>query len=173
VRSTRGESPRALDAIWHRAYRAAFRLQRIYWWLFRPTISGSYVAVWFGDRILVIENSYRTRLSLPAGGLHRGETPIEGALRELREEVGIRASTESLHFVDVIVSHVGHAEDHAHFYELVCDEAPAIQVDQREVVWADFMLPAEALEVGVVDVVRQYLSRPGLPHAGQPPESER
>lgn len=165
MRPTRGANPRPIEALWHRAYRLAFRLQRLYWWLLRPRITGAYVAVWHRDRLLVIENSYRRRLSLPAGGLARGEAPIDAALRELHEEVGIRASPERLHFVDEIVSRVGYAEDHAHFYELLCDEAPAFTIDRHEVVWADFLRPEEALEAGVVDVVRQYLTRARLPDA--------
>jgi 8-oxo-dGTP pyrophosphatase MutT (NUDIX family) len=165
VRPIRRATPRPIEALWHRAYRLAFRLQRLYWWLFRPKIEGAYVAVWLGDRLLMIENSYRKRLSLPAGGLARGEAPVEAALRELREEVGIRARPEQLHFVAEIVSKVGYAEDHAHFYELLCDETPAFVIDRHEVVWADFMRPEEALEAGVVDVLRQYLLRERLPDA--------
>jgi ADP-ribose pyrophosphatase YjhB (NUDIX family) len=141
----------------------AFQIQRLYWWVVRPKITGAYVAVWHGDRLLVIENSYRRHLSLPAGGLGRGEAPIDAALRELREEVDIEARPEQLHFVAEIVSEAGYAEDHAHFYELLCEERPAVTIDRHEVVWADFIPPEEALEEGVVDVVRQYLSRKRLP----------
>jgi 8-oxo-dGTP pyrophosphatase MutT (NUDIX family) len=166
VRPTRGATPGPIEALWHRAYRVAFRLVRVYWWLARPKIQGAYVAVWHGERLLVIENSYRERLSLPAGGLARGEAPIDAALRELHEEVGIRASPDRLHFVDEIVSRAGHAEDHAHFYELHCEEQPVVTIDRHEVVWAEFLRPEEALEAGVVDVVRQYLSRERLPDSG-------
>jgi len=165
VRATRGATPGSIEALWHRAYRLAFQVQRIYWRVVRPKITGAYVAVWHGDRLLVIENSYRRRLSLPAGGLGRGEAPIDAALRELQEEVGIQARPEQLHFVAEIVSEAGYAEDHAHFYELLCEERPAVTIDRREVVWADFVSPKEALEEGVVDVVRQYLSRKQLPNA--------
>lgn len=165
MRPTRGATPGPIEALWHRAYRLAFQLVRLYWWLVRPKIEGAYVAVWHGDRLLVIENSYRERLSLPAGGLARGEAPIDAALRELHEEVGIQASPDRLHFVAEIVSRAGYAEDHAHFYELVCEERPVFAVDRHEVVWGEFLRPEEALEAGVVDVVRQYLSRERLPQA--------
>ena len=163
VRPTRGATPGSIEALWHRAYRMAFRFQRLYWWLVRPTIRGSYVAVWHGPKLLVVENSYRRRLSLPAGGIERGETPVEAAVRELAEEVDIHATPEELHFVGEIVSHAGHAEDHAHFFELICDERPKFGIDRHEVVWADFISPEEALEAGVVDVLRQYLTRERLP----------
>ncbi len=166
VRPTRGATPGSIEALWHRAYRIAFQFQRLYWWLVRPEIRGAYVAVWLGPDLLVVENSYRRRLSLPAGGIGRGEAPIDAAIRELAEEVQIHVEPEELHFVGEIVSTVGYAEDHAHFYELICEERPDFVVDRHEVVWADFIPPGEALEAGVVDVVRQYLERKSVPESG-------
>jgi len=159
-----------VDALWRSAYRIAFRLQRVYWWVRRPQLNGAYVAVWREGHVLCIRNSYRRKLSLPAGGLARGEQPIDAAVRELGEEVAITARPDELEYVDMIVSHVGHAEDHAHFFELRRETGLEFEVDRREVVWAGFLSPEAALEQGVVDVVRQYLSRfgaesrgPGLP----------
>lgn len=151
---------RGLDALWRVAYRLAFRLQRLYWHLCRPVLRGSYVAVWHEGRVLCVRNSYRRRLTLPAGGLNRGEAPRDAAIRELREEVSIEASPTALHYAGEIVSQVGPAEDRAHFFELQCDaQPPAFRVDRREVVWAGFLCPGEVLAAEVVDVVRQYLQR--------------
>lgn len=148
-----------MDAAWRAAYRIAFRLQRLYWRVRQPRLTGAYVAVWRDERLLCVQNSYRRRLSLPAGGLARGERPIDAALRELREEVSIGARPEELHYVGEIVSHAGDAEDHAHFFELRPEGQIDFAVDRREVVWAGFLSPQTALERGVVDVVRQYLER--------------
>ncbi len=148
-----------VDAVWRVAYRIAYRLQTLYWRVRRPTLTGAYVAVWQGTRLLCIRNSYRRLLSLPAGGLERGERPIDAALRELREEVGVVARAEELEYVGMIVSHAGATEDHAHFFELRFDERDelAFEVDRREVVWAGLLKPEVALDRGVVDAVRQYL----------------
>jgi 8-oxo-dGTP diphosphatase len=139
--------------------RTAYRLQLGWWFLRRPVIVGSYVAVWHGARLLVIRNSYRRYLSLPAGGLKRRETPRAAAARELREEAGIDVAEERLAYHGEIVTRAGHAEDHAHVFELHCDAEPDFRVDRREVVWAAFLTPEEALERGVVAVVRRYLER--------------
>jgi 8-oxo-dGTP pyrophosphatase MutT (NUDIX family) len=117
------------------------------------------VAVWHAGRLLVVRNSYRRSLSLPAGGLARGEVPIEAALRELREEVGIAADASALRYVGLIVDHNRYADDHAHFFELHYAEEPRTAVDLREVVWAGFLRVDEALAQGVVPVVRMYLER--------------
>lgn len=159
------QSPRAgasagIDALWRLAYRAAFRLQCVYWRIRRPVLRGAYVAVWHEGRLLCVRNSYRRALSLPAGGLERGELPRQAAVRELREEVAIAAPPDALGYVGEIVSYSGITEDRAHFFELhYPTRAPGFRVDGREVVWAGFLPPDELLAAGTVDVVRQYLER--------------
>lgn len=147
------------DALVRGAMRVAYKLQLAWWFVRRPVIQGSYVAVWHERRLLVIQNSYRKRLSLPAGGLRRGEAPLDAALRELGEEVGIAADPEELAYHGEIVNPTGYAEDHAHVFELRCAEAPSFRVDGREVVRAGFLSPEDALARGVVGVVRRYLER--------------
>lgn len=41
------------------------------------------------NRILLIKNSYRDGWTLPGGGVKRGETPVQTAAREVKEEVGL------------------------------------------------------------------------------------
>ena len=45
----------------------------------------------------------------------------------------------------------------SHFFELSCSEPPEVRIDRREVVWADFVAPEEALARGLVATVRRYL----------------
>lgn len=123
----------------------------------RPRLHGAAVAVWHQGRVLVLRNSYRRLLSLPAGGLRRGEDPREAARRELREEVGIDVPAAALRPVRVIVWQVAHAEDHVHLFELHLEEAPELRVDGREVVCAEFLPPGEAIARGLAGYVRRYL----------------
>ena len=157
------------DPLWRIALRLAYRLRLAWWFVRRPAIHGSYVAVWHGDRVLVIRNSYRKRLSFPAGGRTRGETLRDAAQRELFEEVGIRAEAERLAYHGEVVHRTSYAEDHAHFFELHCADAPAVCVDRREVVWAEFLAPDEALARGVVGAVRIYLGEVTRPVQQPPP----
>ena len=115
------------------------------------------VAVWHAGRVLLVRNSYRRALSLPAGSLRRGETPVQAAVRELFEEVGIVVPPERLRFVREIVHHSDYKEDHSHVFEIELAEAPRIAVDGREVVWAGFATREEALARELSAPLRAYL----------------
>ena len=146
--------------------RIAYRLRLAWWYVRRPEVHGSYIAVWHGERVLVIRNSYRRLLSFPAGGRARGESLHEAARRELREEVSIAAELEELTYYGEVVHRTSYAEDHAHVFELRRATAPEPRVDRREVIWAEFLTPEDALSRGVVGAVRLYLeevTRPAPP----------
>ncbi len=153
------EHDRLADRLWRVGLRCAYRLQLVVWSVLRSHIRGAHVAVWHGDRVLVIRNSYRRRLSLPAGMLKRRERHAEAAARELAEEVGITVPGDALRYAGQIIDASGPAVEHAHVFELRCEEEPALRADGREVIWAGFLTPEQALERGVVSVVRRYLSR--------------
>lgn len=94
---------------------------------------------------------------MPAGNLRRGENALAAAVRELREEVGIAAAPDRLRWVREVVHHTDWKEDHSHVFELELDAAPRVAVDGREVVWAGFATPDEALAGELSVPVRVYL----------------
>lgn len=51
-------------------------------------------------RVLMLKPTYRPGWSLPGGAIDVGETPLEGALRELLEETGIRRTSGRLAVLD-------------------------------------------------------------------------
>lgn len=149
-------SPR--DALWRFAYRCGFRLRILYWRLARPRLEGAYVAVWHAGRVLAIRNSYRRRLSLPAGGLARGEVPLDAALRELREEVGLELGPDAV---------LGALDDYPTRSGFVITPV---------VVWggAGAPLAPDPKEVASVHrVPLDELAKPGVPHLRSIPESTR
>lgn len=78
-------------------YRLPYRVRR---WLVRrvaPTFTvGAVVLVRDEDRLLLLRQPRGRGWSLPAGLLERYEQPIDGAVRELAEETGIRLQPEQL-----------------------------------------------------------------------------
>ncbi|WP_448523724.1 NUDIX domain-containing protein [Pseudothermotoga sp.] len=70
-----------------------------------------------GDVVLVKQFRYPIKevlIEVPAGKLDQGEDPKECALRELREETGIRA--EKLHCVGFIYTSPGFSNEKIHLY---------------------------------------------------------
>jgi 8-oxo-dGTP diphosphatase len=135
----------------------AYRILLVGWFVFRPRRRGVFVAVWHRGRLLAIRNSYRNWVALPAGGIERGETPLEAALRELREEVDIDAAPDALRFVREIPARFEFKRDRCSFFELVLAAPIEPHADRREVIWAGFLTPDEALAARLAPPVREYL----------------
>lgn len=54
------------------------------------------------DKVLVqVRSTEKARLGLFGGGLEKAETPIDCAIRELKEETGIEASREQFEFLEI------------------------------------------------------------------------
>ena len=146
-----------LDFLARFALRIGYRALRIWWRVRRPALTGSYVAVWHGDRLLLIRNSYKSGETLPCGGLKRGETHRGAARRELKEEVGIDVEERQLVFACEIEVEGPLATDRAHFFELEVDAEPTVEIDGREVVWAGFCPLEELAQRPLIRSVRAYL----------------
>ena len=110
-----------------------------------------YVAVWHGDRVLVIRNSYR-RLAVVSRRRPRArrDAARRRAARAARRGGRPRGSGAARLLRRARASKSSYAEDHAHVFELRCGAAPEVRVDRREVIWAEFLTPEDALARGVV-----------------------
>ena len=58
------------------------------------TLGARVAAIDGEDRVMLVRHSYAPGWILPGGGVERGETAFEAAVRELREEAGIVAEEE-------------------------------------------------------------------------------
>jgi 8-oxo-dGTP pyrophosphatase MutT (NUDIX family) len=75
------------------AYRSAYRVLQVIWWVWRPRKRGVKCLLTHGDRILLVRHTYGRRCwDLPGGAVKRHEEPLDAARREMREELGIRAA---------------------------------------------------------------------------------
>jgi anti-anti-sigma factor len=146
-----------LDRVLQKLYVVAYRAEMAVNFLIRPRVDGAYVAVWHGDRVLLILNSYKSRYTLPCGKVRSGEDPLEAARRELREEVGLDLESGAFHQSFTTVDHSEFKEDHIHLYETRLEQLGKIRLDGREVVWAGFRTPAEAVALPLFPPVKTYL----------------
>ncbi len=142
-----------------RLYRLAFRLLRVWWRVRRRPTSGASVAVWHDGAVLMIRNSYRPQLTLPGGHIGTGESAVAAAVRELHEEAGVRVDATDVRPVYAETVLWDRRRDRCAIFEAVLTDRPAVRIDNREVVWADFLPAAEALAANPTPHVRAYLER--------------
>lgn len=73
-----------------RCYRVAYRLATVWWWVRRPDAFGVKLLILDGDRAVFVRHTYGPDVwEVPGGGRKRGETPLQAARREVREELGL------------------------------------------------------------------------------------
>lgn len=150
-----------IDGLFRQALRLAYPLSIVYRRVLRPKGRGVAVALWAGDRLLVVRHSYRPLLELPGGHAALGEDQRLAAQREILEELGIRLEAEELVLIHrCTIRMPGLSTDEA-FFEAKLDAFPKIAIDRREVIWAA-SVPTSALrkrDCGLF--LRQYLRRSG------------
>jgi len=144
-------------------YYLLFRLMLCYCFLVRPHYYGAYVGVWWQGKILIIKNSYKKNYTVPCGVIGRKEKPIDAAVRELGEEVAIALYPEQLRLAEQFTINQEFKHDHISFFEINLDQKPQFQVDNREVVHAQFMTVEEAGQLPLSPVVIHYFSLKSLP----------
>lgn len=97
-----------------------FPLARIYWRIRKPVTYGVKVIVQHADKYLIIQNSYGfKRLTFPGGKIEEGEVASHAAIRETKEEVGIRLG-EVRKLFDVTSTAEGKV-DHVAIFHAVAD----------------------------------------------------
>jgi len=148
-----------IDLFFRLAYRNAYKLMRIYWAIRHPQVHGALVAIWHDGEILLVKNSYVPYHSLPGGYVSSHETGRDAALRELREETGIRAASSDLKSVIDEHHEWEGKREHIEVFDLDVTERPQIQVDNREVVRAGFFTPEEALKMVLFPPIRRVIEK--------------
>lgn len=148
-----------INALIRAVYRLAHWGLRLLWFIRRPETTGALVAVWYQGRVLLVKNSYRPQLTLPGGYIRPREDRRTAAARELREEVGISVQPKRLVHAYHGTHVFEHRQDTLDIYELEVDAEPNVQVDDREVVQAEFHTPNDALGMKIVPHLDEYLSQ--------------
>ena len=148
---------RTLDHGYRLAYRVGFVAARSWWFLRRPRHEGVLVAIWVGDRVLVVRQSYREALCFPGGGVNRGEAPAAAAVRELSEEIGLAVPPGALALAYEATKRWDYRRDHVQIFELRLDTEPTLRIDNREIIEAWFVVPGACRGAEMNPFISEYL----------------
>lgn len=157
-----------IDFVYRIALNIAYPCVKVVWWILGRDLRGVYVAVWSRGRLLIIKNSYKRSYCMPGGMIDKQESPEQAAVRELREEVGIRVPVDKVARVHEIVVSQGRHSDKAYVVEVVLSEMPAITLDGREVIWAEFLEPHAVRALNLAYGHEEYLHQALRRHGGPP-----
>jgi 8-oxo-dGTP pyrophosphatase MutT (NUDIX family) len=146
-----------VSRVWQAAYRALYRAARVWWFIRRPRTRGAIVALWHGGCVLLVHSSYRSGYGLPGGFVKAGEPPRDAAARELAEEVDVTVSPEALTPAWHGVLAYEHRLDDVTIFETTFETRPDVRIDGREVIWAGWERPEDAIRRPLLPQVRRYL----------------
>ncbi|MGF1475831.1 MAG: NUDIX domain-containing protein [Geminicoccaceae bacterium] len=127
---------------WQAVLTVAYRAARLSWRVLPSTGRGVIVAVRVGDRLLMVQHSYRPGLDLPGGGVDRSESELGAALRELEEELGLRAPAEEMARLGSEPADYGRRRIQLTIFEWQTSELARVVPDGREILWAT-LVPLE------------------------------
>jgi 8-oxo-dGTP pyrophosphatase MutT (NUDIX family) len=150
-----------INAVIRTGYRYAYFALRAWWFVRRPQTHGAAVALWREGKVLLIRTSYRSCLSLPGGFVRSGEPSEQAARRELKEELDISLPRESLRHAWHGMIPFESRRDAIDIWETRVDASATPCVTGREIVWAGWIAPAEALDRPLLPHVAVYLAQAG------------
>ena len=114
-------------------YTILFQAYQVYCRIRNPEVFGSYVLCQSENKVLLIKHSYKKYWTLPCGGISMGETPVEAAIRESREEVGLRLRSDQLILRAKILYEGENQKENIHLFEYCFEHIPEITIDHKEV----------------------------------------
>jgi ADP-ribose pyrophosphatase YjhB (NUDIX family) len=142
-----------------RVFRIGYLALQGWWHLRRPHTSGVKVVIRRGQDVLLVRHTYgrRSEWDLPGGFINEGEDPQDAALRELQEEVGLRAQRPVA--LGAILQRSSGRRDTVHGFAADADGAP-VALDEGEIAQARWFahdaLPEETTPYTRRMVARAY-----------------
>ncbi len=150
-------------------------LGRVLFWVVWPAIwltikfgSRTRVLVIVGNNVLVVKPWLGVGCwTLPGGGLHKSESPVRGAVRELLEETSITISPKKLVGLGKSCGKEFGLKYEYHGFAVVLKDKPALHLQRSELIEATW-LPLDTISGNPLvsqvtkDVARAWLERSNL-----------
>jgi 8-oxo-dGTP pyrophosphatase MutT (NUDIX family) len=138
------------------AYRVAYWVLAIYWFVMRPQVQGVKCVLTDADRVLLVRHTYGRRdWDLPGGSIKRDEPPLSAARREMHEELGL--SIDNWVPLGELFTTVYKRRDTLHCFQAEL-RAPQITIDRGEIAVAEWF-PRRALPQDIGRFVTPILAR--------------
>ncbi len=150
-----------VDRAIYAGYRLAYLGLRVWWFVRRPATRGTGVALWHGDKVLLIHTSYRHCYALPGGFVRPGEPSEQAARREVLEEIGVDLSNWELRLAWSGILPFESRQDRTDIWETTMESPPVWRITSHEIVWAGWVHPAEALRWRLLPHLAAYLAQKG------------
>lgn len=85
-------------------------------------------------RVVAVKARYKDYWSFPGGMIDDDETPLQAAVREVQEEVGVTIRTEQLEFVLVVDRESEHLRTYQFVFEcpISSEQASSIRIEESE-----------------------------------------
>jgi len=138
-------------------YKILYRLHLVYCFFFRPKVYGAYCIISFNNKILLIKNSYKSYWTIPCGMVDKNESTLTAAIRETREEVGIKLDESTVSFVRYILSEDEYKKDHIYLYKASLLDMPIVQLDNKEVVDYQWVELTDLQNLSIFPPIKPFL----------------
>jgi 8-oxo-dGTP diphosphatase len=153
--------PTWADLAFQLGYMGGYQLLRTYWRFRHPTTHGALVALWCEGEVLLVRHSYVGYYSAPGGYLHEGESAVDAAQRELREELGVTAPSQDFSLALELTHEWEGKEDHVSIFSLELKSRPHVLLDYREVVEAFWFRPEQVRSLNVFPPLKRAIEAHG------------
>ncbi len=122
---------------------------------FNPRFEIASCYVVHGKRFLLLhrqpDKSQGNKWGVPAGKLEKGEASLQGMMRELAEETGLRADPSMLHFIDTVYVRYPAYDFTYHMFSMTTDTEPDIRINPKEHQGFAWTSRQDALRLPLID----------------------
>lgn len=147
-----------MKGLWHLLGNMAFWAAWPLIWLGLQFTRRTRVLVIAEGKVLVLKGWLGSgQWGLPGGGLHWHEDSLQGAIRELAEETGLRCTPDQLQPLGEVIYTTRGLRTRSVCFAVELPTTPSVKKRPLEIIGTDWLSPQEATQPSVEPIVQQLL----------------